>query len=96
MDFFNKSKMMVLPHYKTGVLHYKPIKKAEFRPYIEYEPNFHGNRVSIVVTTMSGKELGGVYCNSLPDLMAVNVPLLQVDMHNAVTNQRWIEPVVLE
>ena len=40
--------------------------------------------------------MGIVYCNGLPDLMAVKVPLLQEDMINSITNQRWLEPVVLE
>ncbi|TQV82872.1 hypothetical protein [Aliikangiella coralliicola] len=95
-DFYNASGWIVIPHYKSGRLHYVRVKEAVIPPVKnelnEYAPNFYGETVSLIVTTWSGKEIGIRYCNELPDLDPVKYPVLQVDMNNAITNQRWLKP----
>ncbi len=94
-DFYNRSKVMVIPHYKTGELHFVRIMKAiipKGSKNIEYGSNFHGEVVDLVITTTSGKKIGICYCNGLPKLSAVKYPVLQVDMNDAITNQQWLKP----
>jgi hypothetical protein len=95
-QFYNQVKVMVVPHFNSARLHFLRISRAELvsprNAQFEYAPNFFGETVNMIVTTTSGKQIGVVYCNGLPELSKVVHPILQVDMNNAVSNQRWVKP----